>query len=163
MAVRQICTIPNPVLRQKTKKVTSIDKSIQKLVDEMVETMREAFGVGLAAPQIGVSLRVAVIEIPEEEVIVLINPEIVKRTGERIIDEACLSIPGYHGTIKRSEQVKVKALDRTGKAIRIKGEDLLAQALEHEIDHLDGVLYIDHLEHPDDLKKITSDEPQFYD
>ena len=163
MAVRQICTIPNPVLRQKTKKVTSIDKSIQKLVDEMVETMREASGVGLAAPQIGVSLRVAVIEIPEEEVIVLINPEIVKRTGERIIDEACLSIPGYHGTIKRSEQVKVKALDRTGKAIRIKGEDLLAQALEHEIDHLDGVLYIDHLEHPDDLKKITSDEPQFYD
>ncbi|MEJ2738877.1 MAG: peptide deformylase [Dehalococcoidia bacterium] len=163
MAVRQICTIPNPVLRQKTKKVTSVDKSIQKLVDDMVETMREASGVGLAAPQIGVSLRVAVIEIPEEEVIVLINPEIVKRTGERIIDEACLSIPGYHGTIKRSEQVKVKALDRTGKAIRIKGEDLLAQALEHEIDHLDGVLYIDHLEHPDDLKKISSDEPQFYD
>jgi peptide deformylase len=119
--------------------------------------------VGLAAPQVGVSLRVVVIEIPEEEVIVLINPEVVKRTGERLLDEACLSIPGYHGTVQRSVQVKVKALDRNGKAIRIKGEDLLAQALEHEIDHLDGVLYIDHLEHPEDLKKITADEPQVYD
>jgi peptide deformylase len=163
MAVHQICTVPNPVLRQKAKRVTTVDKSIQKLVDDMVESMREASGVGLAAPQIGLSLRLAVIEIPEEEVIVLINPEIVKRTGERLVEEACLSIPGYHGTIKRSEQVKVKALDRNGKAIRIKGEDLLAQALEHEIDHLDGILYIDHLENPDDLKKITPEEPQLYD
>ena len=155
MAVRKICIVPDPVLRQKAKRVTSVDKSIQKLVDDMIETMREASGVGLAAPQVGVSLRVVVIEIPDEEVIALINPEVVKRTGERVVDEACLSIPGYQGIVPRSVQVKVKALDRDGKAVRIKGDELLAQALEHEIDHLDGVLYIDYIKNPADLKKIT--------
>jgi peptide deformylase len=155
MATMNICVVPEPVLRQKAKRVTSVDKSIQKLVDDMIDTLHDASGVGLAAPQVGVSLRIVVIEIPDEEVITLINPEIVKRTGERFIEEACLSIPGYQGVVPRSVQVKAKALDRNGKAIRIKGEDLLAQALEHEIDHLDGVLYIDHLKSPDDLKKIT--------
>ena len=150
-----ICVVPEPILRQKAKRVTSVDKSIQKLVDDMIDTLHDASGVGLAAPQVGVSLRIVVIEIPDEEVITLINPEIVKRTGERFIEEACLSIPGYQGVVPRSVQVKVKALDKNGKALRIKGEDLLAQALEHEIDHLDGVLYIDHLQSPDDLKKIT--------
>jgi peptide deformylase len=158
MAILKLCTVPNSVLRQKAKRVTSVDKSIQKLVDDMIETMREFSGVGLAAPQIGVSLRIAVIEIPDEEVITLINPEIIKRTGERTLDEACLSVPGYQGTITRSVQVKAKALDRNGKAIRIKGEELLAQALEHEIDHLDGVLYIDHIDNPEDLRKITPEE-----
>jgi peptide deformylase len=158
MAILKLCTVPNSVLRQKAKRVTSVDKSIQKLVDDMIETMREFSGVGLAAPQIGVSLRIAVIEIPDEEVITLINPEIIKRTGERTLDEACLSVPGYQGTITRSVQVKAKALDRNGKAIRIKGEELLAQALEHEIDHLNGVLYIDHIDNPEDLRKITPEE-----
>jgi peptide deformylase len=158
MAVLKLCTVPNSVLRQKAKRVTSVDKSIRKLIDDMIETMREFSGVGLAAPQIGVSLRIAVIEIPDEEVITLINPEIIKRTGERTLDEACLSVPGYQGTITRSVQVKAKALDRNGKAIRIKGEELLAQALEHEIDHLNGVLYIDHIDNPEDLRKITPEE-----
>ncbi len=160
MAVFPIVTRPADVLRQKTRKVTSIDGSIQRLIDNMVDTMRAASGVGLAAPQIGVSLRVAVIEIPGEEVIVLINPNIIKKGGQRIIDEACLSIPGYQGTIKRSEWVKVKAQDRHGKEFRIKGQELLAQALEHEIDHLDGVLYVDHLESPEDLRKITPYEEE---
>lgn len=158
MAVLKLHTVPDPVLRQKAKRVTSIDKSIQKLIDDMIETMREMSGAGLAAPQIGVSLRIAVIEIPDEDVITLINPEIIKRTGERTLDEACLSIPGYQGTITRAVQVKAKALDKNGKAIRIKGEELLAQALEHEIDHLDGVLYIDHLDSPEDLRKITPEQ-----
>ena len=145
MTVQRIRTLPDPVLRQKAKRVASIDGSIQKLIDDMVETMRAASGVGLAAPQIGVPLRIAVIEMPEQEVITLINPQIIKRQGEREVEEACLSVPGYQGEVKRSVTVKVKAQDRQGKEFRLGGEGLLAEALEHELDHLDGVLYIDHI------------------
>jgi len=147
--------LPDPVLRQKAKRVATIDGSIQKLIDDMIETMRVVHGVGLAAPQIGMSLRIAVIEIPEKEVITLINPEIIKRQGERVVEEACLSVPDYYGEIKRSEVVKVKAQDRQGKEFRLKGEELLAQALEHETDHLNGILYVDHIEGPDKLWKVT--------
>lgn len=155
MAVLRIRTLPDPVLRQKAKKVANIDGSIQKLIDDMIDTMRAVHGVGLAAPQIGMSLRIAVIEIPEGQVITLINPEIVKRQGERVVEEACLSVPGYYGEIKRSEVVKVKAQDRQGKQFRLKGEELLAQALEHETDHLNGILYVDHIEGPDKLWEVT--------
>ena len=154
MAALKMRTLPDPVLRQKAKRVTKIDGSIQKLIDDMIDTMRAVSGVGLAAPQIGVSLRIAVIGIPGEEVITLINPEVIKRHGERVVEEACLSVPGYQGEIKRSVTVKVKAQDRHGKEIRLKGEDLLAQALEHETDHLNGTLYIDHIETPNKLSKI---------
>jgi peptide deformylase len=154
MAVLQIRTLPDPVLRQKARRVNKIDDSIQSLIDDMVDTMRANSGVGLAAPQIGVPLRIAVIGLPGEEVVTLINPEIVKREGERVLVEACLSVPGYHGEIKRSRTVKVKAQDRRGKVIRLKGEDLLAQVLEHETDHLDGTLYVDHLESPEELHEI---------
>jgi peptide deformylase len=157
MAVRDIRVLPDPVLRQKAKKVTRIDKSVQRLVDDMIETMRAAPGVGLAAPQVGVSLRIAVIEIPGSEVMVLINPEIVKVQGERLVQEGCLSVPGYQGEIKRSVWVKAKAQDRQGRNIRLKGEDLLAQALEHEIDHLNGVLYVDRVEGSDKLWKLVSE------
>ena len=143
MAIRRIRVLPDPVLRQKAKKVTTIDGSTQRLIDDMIETMRAVSGVGLAAPQVGVSLRMAVIEMPGQEVMTLINPEIIKRQGERLLEEGCLSVPGYQGEIERSVWVKVKAQDRQGKNIRIKGEELLAQALEHEIDHLDGILYVD--------------------
>jgi peptide deformylase len=160
MAVRNIFVSPDPVLRQKAKKVTKIDKSVQRLIDDMIETMRAAAGIGLAAPQVGVSLKVAVIEMPGDEVIVLVNPEIVKRQGERIIGEACLSIPGYQGEIKRSVLVKVKAQDRLGRKIRLKAEELLAQALEHEIDHLNGVLYVDRLDGPDKLWKSVPESGQ---
>ncbi len=155
MAVLKIRTLPDPVLRQKAKKVTKIDGSIQKLIDDMIDTMHAAPGVGLAAPQIGVPLRLAVIELPGEELITLINPAIIKKQGERIVEEACLSVPGYQGEIKRAVTVKVKAQDRQGKEIRLKGEELLAHALEHELDHLNGILYIDHIESPDKLWKLT--------
>jgi peptide deformylase len=159
MAVLPIRTIPDPILRKKTKRVTSIDKSIKKLVADMRETLHADAGrVGLAAPQVGVSLRVTVIGIPDEEDIILINAEIVRRKGQRLVSEGCLSIPGYMGQIFRAESVTVKGLDLKGKAIRIKGEGLLSQALEHEIDHLNGVLYIDHLENPDALRKIEPDD-----
>jgi peptide deformylase len=156
MSVRKIRVLPDPVLRQKAKKISRIDKSIQHLIDDMIETMRAVSGVGLAAPQIGVPLKIAVIEIPGEEVIVLVNPEIIKKEGERAIGEACLSVPGYQGEIKRSISVKVKAKDRQGREIRIKADDLLAQALEHEIDHLNGTLYIDHVTDQDKLHKLEA-------
>ena len=152
MAVLQIRTLPDPVLRQKAKRVTKIDNSIQKLIDDMIDTLHsDPNRAGLAAPQVGVLLRIAVIEVPEHELITLINPEIVKREGERIVQEGCLSIPGYFGEIKRAVTVKVKARDRYGKEFRLKAQGLLAQALEQEIEHLDGILYIDHLESPEKL------------
>ena len=153
MAIRRLRTLPDSVLRQKAKRVSTIDSSIQRLIDDMVETMQWERGVGLAAPQVGVSLRVVVLQMPDEEVITIINPQIVKRSGEREVSEACLSVPGYAGEIKRSVSVIVKGLDRQGKAIRLKATDLMAQALEHELNHLDGVLYIDHIESPDNLRK----------
>jgi len=160
MAILKIRTLsdpalPDPILRQKTKNVGAIDTAIQKLVDDMIDTMRAASGAGLAAPQIGMSLRIAVIEIPETEVITLINPEIVKRQGRRVVEEACLSLPGYSGNIVRSLVVKVNALDLQGRRIVIAGEDILAQALEHEIDHLEGILYTDHAT---DVYKVMTNE-----
>jgi len=160
MAIFSIRTIPNPILKQKSKRVRIIDKSVQRLIGNMLETMHAASGVGLAAPQIGTPLRVIVIGIPGEEDIALINPKIVRRTGERLINEGCLSIPGYIGQIKRSVSVTAKGRDQNGKEIRIKADGLLAQALEHEIDHLNGVLYIDYLESMDKLRKIEPEEAQ---
>lgn len=160
MAVIPIRVLPDPILRQKAKRVRTIDGSIRKLIADMVETMHAAPGVGLAAPQVGVPLRVIVIGIPEEENIAIINPQIVRRTGERLVNEGCLSVPGYVGQIKRAESVRAKGRDQNGKEIRIKADELLAQALEHEIDHLNGVLYIDHLESQDKLRKIEPEETQ---
>ncbi len=158
MAVLPISVLPDAALRQKAKRVTVIDDSIQKLIDDMIDTMRAVSGVGLAAPQVAVSLRVAVIEIPGREVITLINPEVVKRKGERVVDEACLSVPGYQGELKRSVMVKVKAQNRHGREIQLKASELLAQALEHEIDHLEGILYIDRVESQDKLWKLSAEE-----
>jgi peptide deformylase len=147
------------VLRQKAKRVPSIDASIHRLIEDMVDSMKAANGVGLAAPQIGVSLRVIVIGLPEEEPFALINPEIVKRSGERIVEEGCLSIPGYRTeNLTRSVNVIAKGTAVTGKQVRLKAkDDLLAEALEHEIDHINGILYIDHIDTEKDLIKI---EPQ---
>ncbi len=157
MAILPISHFPeDSVLRRKAKRVSSIDKSIQRLIDDMIATMQQAHGVGLAAPQVGVSLRVIVLQMPEEEPIAIINPEIVKRVGEQEVTEGCLSVPGYFGEIKRSASVTVKGQGRQGKAIRIKATDLMAEALEHEIDHLNGKLYIDHLDSQDKLHKIEA-------
>lgn len=159
MAVLPIRVLPDPILKQKAKRVRVIDGSIQKLISDMFETMHAVPGrVGLAAPQVGISLRVIVIGMPEEGDIVLINPEVVRRKGERLVNEGCLSVPGYIGEIKRAESITVKGLDQNGKKIRIKADELLAQALEHEIDHLNGVLYIDHLESIDKLRRIEVEE-----
>ena len=160
MAIIPIRIAPDPVLRQKSKRVRSIDGSIRKLISSMLETMHSASGVGLAASQVGVPLRVIVVGIPGEEDIALVNPAVVRRKGERLINEGCLSIPGYVGEIKRAESVTVKGRDPNGKEIRIKADGLLAQALEHEIDHLNGVLYIDYLESMDKLRKIEPEETQ---
>jgi len=160
MAIIPIRTFPDPVLKQKSRRVKRLDNSVEHLIGDMLETMHYAQGVGLAAPQIGIPLRVIVIGIPGEEEIALINPEVVRRNGERLLDEGCLSIPGYVGMIKRSEIVTIKGRNLSGKEIRIKASGLLAQVLEHETDHINGVLYIDHLESLDKLRKIEPDEYQ---
>jgi peptide deformylase len=161
MAILPIRTLPDPVLRQKAKRVKTIDGSIKKLIASMLETVRADPGrAALAAPQVGKSLRVIVIDIPGAENVVLINPEIVKRSGERLVTEGCLSVPGYYGEIKRAETVTAKGRDASGKEIRIKADELLAQALEHEVDHLNGILYIDHLESQEKLYKLEDETPQ---
>lgn len=161
MAIIPIRRAGDPVLREKARRVRTIDKSIHKLIEDMWETMYDAPGVGLAAPQIGVSLRVIVIDVGDKEPIALINPEIVKRSGERRVDEGCLSVPGYRGEITRSLKVVAQGTDPyTGKEVRIKSEnDLMAEALEHEIDHINGILYIDYLASPDALIPL-SDAPE---
>lgn len=158
MTVRKICCLPEVVVRQQAKKVPKVDESIKRLIEDMIETMVQAEGVGLAAPQIGKSLRVAVLKMPEEEPIAIVNPKVVRRSGERLVMEGCLSIPGYQGEVKRSVSVTIKGLDQQGKEIRIKANGLMAQALEHEIDHLNGVLYIDHIEDEAKLYKIEPEK-----
>jgi peptide deformylase len=154
--IRPILVVGNPVLRQKAKKVSQIDRPIQRLIDDMIETMKVAPGVGLAAPQVGVPLRLAVIEV-DDKLTVIVNPEIVKTSGDVELDEGCLSVPGFWGRLNRAERVSVKALDRHGKELRIRdAEGLFAQALQHEIDHLDGHLYIDRME---TLDKLQRSEP----
>ncbi len=156
MTVRPIRYLGDPVLRKPAKKVSRVDDSIRRLIADMTESMYAAHGVGIAAPQIGVGLRVVVIGMPDEEPFALINPEVIKRAGERRLDEGCLSVPGYRGTVTRSLSVVVKALDEHGREVRVKAEgDLLAQALEHETDHVNGLLYVDRLDAKTDLVKIT--------
>lgn len=159
MAVLPLRHLPDPVLRQKARRIKNIDENLLKLIEDMIETMHAANGVGLAANQVGVLQRVAVIQLPDdEEATVLINPEIIRREGEIQVYEGCLSIPGYRGDLKRSATVRAKALDRTGKPFRIKGHDLLAEALEHEADHLNGILYIDHITDPENFHRMDSQD-----
>lgn len=161
MAVLPIRTLPDPVLRRKAKRVRTIDSSVKKLIADMLETMHAEPGrVGLAAPQVGVPLRVVVIGLPDEEDIVLVNPEIVRQKGERRVSEGCLSVPGYVGEVSRAESVTAKGRDASGREIRIKAEGLLAQALEHEIGHLNGQLYVDLMASAGELRKITAEETE---
>lgn len=144
MAIRTILNITddNETLRKKSREITEIDDRIKTLLDDMKDTMYAANGVGLAAPQVGILRRAVVIDIGEG-LIELINPVIVYKKGEQIDAEGCLSVPGRSGTVARPEKVKVRALNRNGEEILIDGEGLLARALCHEIDHLDGTVYID--------------------
>lgn len=162
MAKRKILVVDNPderrILRAKAKKVSRFDPYLQRLIEDMWETMRAAPGVGLAAPQVGQSIRVLVAEY-EDEAVALVNPEIIKRAEESELGtEGCLSIPGYVGDdVPRSLAVTVKARDAKGKEIRVKAEGWYARILQHEIDHLDGVLYTDHIP-PDKVREVTEDD-----
>ncbi len=164
--IRPILLADEPILRQKAKRVRRFEGAIQALVDDMVETMHQAKGVGLAAPQIGVPLRLIVVELPEDhednssgKLFVLFNPEIVKSSEEdEEEEEGCLCLPGYVGTVRRANSVTVKGQDRQGRERRIKAEGFLARVFQHEIDHLNGILYLDHLESPDALRRLPTEE-----
>ena len=167
MALQKIITAENPILRQKGKKIHRFDASIQKLADDMFETMHAAQGVGLAGPQIARSLRIFVAEYEEhmaDESIVhhkvaMVNPEIIKAEGEELGTEGCLSIPGYVGdNIRRAAKVTVKGQDVRGKPMRVNAEGWFARILQHEIDHLDGILFLDRLDRPEDLRQLTDEE-----
>jgi peptide deformylase len=155
--VRDIVVVEDRRLRTKCPRVPKVDDSTRKLIDDMVDTMREAPGIGLAAPQVGVLLRVIVAEV-DDQLHALVNPEIIRSEGEQVGDEGCLSIPGYVGEVKRFERVVVKAKNRAGKEVRVRGEGLLARCLQHEIDHIDGVLFTDRLTSPDSLRKVAPSE-----
>ncbi len=149
MAVLEIKKYPERILREKTSLVTDFDLPLQRLIDDMIETMYAAPGVGLAANQVGVSKRVLVIDVSTKEesfpLIVLVNPEIIHAEGEAEFEEGCLSLPDYTTVIKRAERVRVRGLDRYGRQVEIEGKGLLSRALQHEIDHLDGILLIDRI------------------
>jgi len=149
MSVREIKKYPDIVLKEKTKPVTDCNAELDKLIDDMIETMYAAPGVGLAANQVGVSKQVAVIDVSVRDekspLIVIVNPEIVHREGEVEAEEGCLSVPDYTAVLKRAMKVYVKGLDRNGKPVEIEAEGLLARALQHEIDHLNGILFVDRM------------------
>ncbi len=142
MAVYQIVKQGDEVLRMRAKEVKEVNDNIRKLLDNMRETMYEANGAGLAAPQIGISKRVIVVDV-DDELLELVNPQIIKGEGSDVDIEGCLSIPGYSGEVERFQRVTVKALDRNGQEVELTREGLMARALQHEIDHLDGILYVD--------------------
>lgn len=154
MAIRNIRKLGDDILRKKCRTVDNIDSRIITLLDDMAETMNEANGVGLAAPQVGILKRVVVIDIGDG-LIELINPEITETIGSVTSPEGCLSVPGKWGTVTRPQKVTVKALNRNGEEITVTGEDMLAKALCHELDHLDGVVFVDKVEEyidPEDLQ-----------
>ncbi len=169
MAKREILVIGDERLRQKAKKITRFDDGLKDLVNDMLETIHAVNGLGLAATQIGVPLRLAVVEMPAEKdengqeikpkrTFVLCNPEMVKASGEEEMEEACLSVPGYAGKIIRATEVVIKARNLRGREVRYRGEGLLAQAFQHELDHLHGLLYVDRIRKPEDFWEVRPAE-----
>jgi peptide deformylase len=170
----EIYTVDNPqhlaVLRSKARKVQAVTPSMVAFAEQMLETMRAANGVGLAAPQVGVGQRLFVVELPEDEeanqpqlTFILFNPEIVKGRGEQVGFEGCLSIPGYVGEVARHEQVVVKGLNEKGKPVRHKVEGYLARVFQHEIDHLDGILYTDRLTDPETFQPVEVGQEEAFE
>ncbi len=149
MAIREILHYPNPVLTQKGEKVTSFDAEFQRLIEDMVDTMYAAPGIGLAAHQIGLALQLCVIDgavkDPEHPIIVMANPTILSQDGEAIDEEGCLSLPQYVDQVKRAEKITLAGLDRNGEPFTLEGEGLLARAMQHEYDHVQGILMLDRL------------------
>lgn len=166
MPIREIITLGHPTLRQKARKVTKFGPEVKQLIDDMIETMRAAPGVGLAAPQVNVAERVIVVELPADEeegtpaeLYAFVNPEIIKVSREKEEDqEGCLSIPGYVGEVERHTEIVVRGQDAFGKPQRVRAYDYLARIFQHEIDHLDGVLFIDRVSDPSKIRKITPEE-----
>ena len=146
MAIRNIRIMGDPILEKVCKEIKEVTPRIKELIEDMLETMYDANGVGLAAPQVGVLKRIVVIEVTGEDPIVLINPRILETSGEQTGGEGCLSLPGKSGTVTRPNYVKVKAYDRDMKPFEIEGTELLARAFCHEIDHLDGHMYVEKVE-----------------
>jgi peptide deformylase len=160
VSVREIVTIGHPVLKQRAKKVRRVDDSTRRLVEDLVDTVKAARGVGLAAPQIGVPLRAIVTDF-NDQLHVVLNPEIVEESGELVEgEEGCLSIPGWYGPVKRRERVTVRGLSRTGKPMKIKSEGWEARVFQHEVDHLNGILFIDRMEDRSKLHKIENEEEE---
>ncbi len=159
MPLLEIRIAPDPILRKKARAIRRVDDAVRKLACDMIETMQDAQGVGLAANQVGVLKRLVTIQIPEEDPRVLINPEVTRREGCREVQEGCLSVPGYTGLINRSVRIRARALDEWGGKFRFSAEELLAQAIEHEIDHLNGILFLDHLESHEKLWRNDNPPP----
>ncbi|MCX5800297.1 MAG: peptide deformylase [Candidatus Eisenbacteria bacterium] len=149
MAPKSVVTYGNPLLKRRAREITEIDDSVRKLAEEMFETMERSRGVGLAAPQVGVPLRVIVLSVPMDDgtrwKCAIVNPELVSKNGKMTSEEGCLSVPGIYEEITRAEEIEVKGLDLEGKEIRVKGKGLLAKAVQHEMDHIDGILIVDRL------------------
>lgn len=147
MAIRQILHYPDPRLRRVAEAVERVDDEIRTLIDDLADTMYQAPGIGLAAPQINVAKRIIVIDTSstKSELLVLVNPEIIDRQGEQTLEEGCLSVPGIYDTVTRAERIKVRALDRHGKLFELETSELLATCIQHEIDHLEGKLFVDYL------------------
>ncbi len=147
MAIRQILHYPDPRLRRRAEAITEVDAQIRTLVDDMAETMYQAPGIGLAAPQINVSKRIIVIDTSEtkDNLHVFVNPEIVSREGEQTLEEGCLSVPGIYDNVTRAQRITVRALDREGQPFELEANGLLATCVQHELDHLEGKLFVDYL------------------
>lgn len=154
MPVRKILTSEAPVLRQVARRVPRVDEAMVRLLDDLTETMLDAHGAGLAAPQIGVPLRACVVKGEQGQPVALVNPEIVKAVGTQVGYEGCLSIPGMIGEVERAETVVVKGVGRRGKPIRVRASGFTARAYQHEIDHLDGILFTDKLTSLDTLRHV---------
>ncbi len=155
--VRDIVLLGESVLRRKSKPVRAVDAAVRRLIDDLLATVAEAHGLGLAAPQVGVARRVIVAHDGEIDPLVLVNPRIIKRSGRDTGTEGCLSMPGLYGLVPRSKTLVVEALDRAGRTVTIEAEGLLARCIQHEIDHLNGVLFIDHAESLWWLEEVDGD------
>ncbi|MCS7051290.1 MAG: peptide deformylase [Thermomicrobium sp.] len=168
MAVRTIITEGDPRLRQKAVRIRTIDDEVRRLAQDLWDTVRAARGLGLAAPQIGVLRRIIVVAVPPDYVeegdpgaeLTLVNPEIVRSSGRQVGVEGCLSIPGWYGEVPRAMHVTVKALNLEGREVRVKARGLVARVLQHEIDHLDGILFVDRIEDRSTLRYIRDEEDE---
>ncbi len=155
--ILKIVRFPDPILRKKAKAVKRPTPEIVQLIDDMIETMHKAPGVGLAAPQVGRSIRLIVADVGEGP-IALLNPKVISKSGEQTIVEGCLCLPGIEAPVERAASVMVKGMDRKGKTVRVEGQGLLATVLQHEIDHLDGVVFIDRVKDPSLIRYVSPSE-----